>query len=272
MKHDAAPMFDSHCHLQMPVFAGDRPAVLERARQEGLEGAVVIGMDVPSSRQAIDLANRHEGVYATVGMHPHDASCLDAVALQALREMAREPRVVAIGETGLDFYRNLSPPAVQQRAFREQLALADEVGLPVVIHSRQANQETPVILREWARDKPHGAAPLGVLHCFAGDAKLAEQYADLGFMLSFAGNVTYPNAGRLQAVAASVPVENLLVETDCPFLPPQDHRGRRCEPAHLRETLQFVAGLRGIDVDKLAATTTANARRLYRLEGKAERA
>jgi TatD DNase family protein len=268
MKPDSVPMFDSHCHLQMAAFAGDLPSVLERAHEQGIEGTVVIGMDPPSSRQAVDLANRYEGVYATVGVHPHDASCLDGPALQSLREMAREPRVVAIGETGLDFYRNLSPPAMQKRAFREQLALADELGLPVVIHSRQANQDTLAILQEWAKDKAHDAAPLGVLHCFAGDAELAEQYAHLGFMLSFAGNVTYPNASRLQSVAAIAPMENLLVETDCPFLPPQGHRGRRCEPAHIRETLQFIADLRKTSVETLAAATTANAKRLYRLQEK----
>jgi len=271
MNPDVAPMFDSHCHLQMPVFAGDLPEVLERARREGLEGAVIIGMDPPSSRQAMGLAARHEGLYATAGVHPHDASCLDADALQALREMAREPRVVAIGETGLDFYRNLSPPAAQQRAFREQLALADEADLPVVIHSRQANQETFAVLREWATGKRRNG-PLGVLHCFAGDADLAAEYARLGFMLSFAGNVTYPNARRLQSVVATAPLEHLVVETDCPFLPPQSHRGRRCEPVHLRETIEFIANLRGVDANAVAATTTANAGKLYRLESKAERA
>jgi len=266
MNRKTAAMFDSHCHLQMPVFAGDLPAVLDRARQEGLEGAVVIGMDVASSRNAVDLANRYEDVYATVGMHPHDASCLDTDAFQALLEMAQEPGVVAIGETGLDFYRNLSAPALQQKAFREQLGLADELGLPVVIHSRQANEDSFAVLREWASGKHDRSQPLGVLHCYAGDAKLAEEYADLGFMLSFAGNVTYPNAGRLQAVAASVSLDYLVVETDCPFLSPQGHRGRRCEPVHLRETLQFMADLRGIDADALASATTANAKRLYRLE------
>jgi TatD DNase family protein len=260
-------MFDSHCHLQMPVFAGDLPDVLERARQDGLEGSVVIGMDVPSSRQAINLAARHDALYATVGVHPHDASCVDAEGLDALHTMAREPRVVAIGETGLDFYRNLSAPAAQRRAFREQLALAQELDLPVVIHSRQAQQETFAILKEWASGQRR-AKPLGVLHCYAGDADLAGQYALLGFMISFAGNVTYPNARRLQSVAAQAPLEQLLVETDCPFLPPQSRRGRRCEPAHLRETLEFIAGHRNSSFEDLAAATTANARRLYRLDSK----
>ena len=270
MKRDAAPMFDSHCHLQMATFKGDLPAVLERARRDGLQSAVVIGMDVPTSRQAADLAARHEGLYATAGVHPHDASCVDAEVMESLREMAGEPRVVAIGETGLDFYRNLSPPAVQRRAFREQLALAGELDLPVVVHSRQADQETFAVLREWAADKRRNG-PLGVLHCFAGDTNLAAEYTQLGFMLSMAGNVTYPNAKRLQAVAASVPLEHLLVETDCPFLPPESHRGRRCEPAHVRETIEFIAALRGADSDEIAAVTTANARHLYGLEGQGKR-
>ncbi len=259
------PLFDSHCHLQMPAFASDLPEVLERARQEGWEASVVIGMDVPSSRQAIDLASRYEGLYATVGMHPHDASCLDEEALVALRALAKEPRVVAIGETGLDFYRNLSAPALQRKAFREELALASEVDLPVVIHSRQAQEETFAILRDWADGQPEARKPFGVLHCFAGDSVLAEAYVGLGFMISFAGNVTYPNARRLQAATASVPLDGLLVETDCPFLAPQSRRGRRCEPAHLRETVESVAGLRGSSVAEVAGATAANARRLYRL-------
>jgi TatD DNase family protein len=259
------PLFDSHCHLQMPAFAADLPQVLERARSEGWEASVVIGMDVPSSRQAIDLAARHEGLYATVGMHPHDASCLDEEALAALRTLAKEPRVVGIGETGLDFYRNLSAPALQRKAFREHLALASEVDLPVVIHARQAQEETFAILRDWSGGQPESRRPLGVLHCFAGDSALAQAYVELGFMISIAGNVTYPNARKLQAAATSVPLNGLLVETDCPFLAPQSRRGRRCEPAHLRETVEFVAKLRGSSVDEVAGATAANARRLYRL-------
>jgi len=259
------PLFDSHCHLQMPAFASDLPDVLERARQDGWEASVVIGMDVPSSRQAVELAFRYEGLYATVGMHPHDASRLDAEALAALRTLAKEPRVVAIGETGLDFYRNLSAPALQRKAFREQLALAAEVDLPVVIHARQAQEETFAILRDWSGGQPEARKPFGVLHCFAGDAALAQAYIELGFMISIAGNVTYPNARKLQAAAASAPSESILVETDCPFLAPQSRRGRRCEPAHIRETVEFIAGLRGSSVDEVAGATAANARRLYRL-------
>ena len=265
MKPDAIPMFDSHSHLQMAVFAGDLPGVLERARQGGLAGAVVVGMDPPSSQQALDLASRYEAIYATVGVHPHDASCLDPYALQSLRELARRPGVVAVGETGLDFYRNLSPAAIQRRAFHDQLTLADELELPVVIHSRQANEDMLRILREWAGEKRRNK-PIGVLHCFVGDRELATEYVGLGFMLSFAGNVTYPNARRLQNAVTAVPLENLLVETDAPFLAPQGHRGRRCEPVYLRETIDFIAHLRGAEAAEIAAVTAANAKKLYRLE------
>jgi TatD DNase family protein len=198
-------------------------------------------------------------------MHPHDASCLDEEALAALRTLTKEPRVVAIGETGLDFYRNLSAPVLQRKAFQEQLALASEVELPVVIHARQAQEETFAIVRDWAEGQPEARKPFGVLHCFAGDSALAQAYVELGFMISIAGNVTYPNAKKLQTAAASAPLESMLIETDCPFLAPQSQRGRRCEPAHLRQTVEFVAGLRGSSVDEVASATAANARRLYRL-------
>ena len=259
-------LFDSHSHLQEKDFDKDLAAALERARRDGVTGGVVVGMDVASSGQAVELATRYDGLYAGVGLHPHEARHLDSGVLQGLRELARQPRVVAIGETGLDFYRDRSPREAQERAFREQLALAEELDLPVIIHARQAQQETLAILREWAGKHPPTEQPLGVLHCFAGDLALAEEYIDMGFMISLAGNVTYPNARPLQAVAAATPLERLLVETDCPFLPPQGHRGRRCEPAHLRETAAFVAALRDSSFDAVAAATTANAKRLYRLE------
>ncbi len=265
MKSNAFSMFDSHSHLQMAVFASDLPDVIERAERDGLEGLVVIGMDVPSSRQAIDLAQQYENVYATVGVHPHDAGCLDPDTLLSLAEMARGLRVVAIGETGLDFYRNLSRPAAQRRAFLDQLALADEVGLPVVIHSRQASEETLAILRDWAGSKKR-EAPIGVVHCFSADAALAAEYVKAGFMVSFAGNVTYPNAKRMKPAVCGVPLDSLLVETDCPFLAPQSHRGRRCEPAYVRETIEFIAGLRGTAAEEVAKVTAANAKRLYRLD------
>jgi TatD DNase family protein len=265
MKANHIPMFDSHSHLQMAAFAGDLPKLLEEARADGFQGTVVIGMDVPSSRQAIDLAGRYSDIYAAVGVHPHDAACVDADVLQSLREMIREPGVVAVGETGLDLYRNLSPAAAQRRAFREQLALANEADLPVVIHSRQANEETLHILRKWAGEKRR-ETPVGVLHCFAGNRELAGEYVKLGFMISFAGNVTYPNARRLQQTVVEVPLENLLVETDAPFLPPQSHRGRRCEPSHIRETIEFIAGLRGVSAAEIGEATAANAERIYRLK------
>ena len=262
-------MFDSHCHLQMPAFAKDLPAVLDRARGVGLQGIVVIGMDIPTSEQAVELAARHEGVYASVGVHPHDAKLVDGRVLDALRELARRPRVVALGETGLDFYRNLSPREAQVKAFKEQLALAAELDLPVIIHARDSMAETFAVLRDWATARGGSATnerPLGVLHCFAGDLAMARQCVELGFMISMAGNVTYPAATRLQQVAAGLPLQHLLTETDCPFLPPQSRRGERCEPYHLHETVAYIAALRNVRPDEVAEKTAANARRLYRLD------
>ncbi|MGD0765612.1 MAG: TatD family hydrolase [Dehalococcoidia bacterium] len=259
-------MFDSHCHLQMRAFDKDLPAVLERARGVGLDGIVVVGMDIPTSELAVELAARHEGVYAAVGVHPHDAKLVDSQVLDALRELARRPRVVALGETGLDFYRNLSPREVQVKAFQEQLALASELDLPVIIHARDSMTETFAILRDWATAPRADGRPLGVLHCFAGDLATARQCIELGFLISMAGNVTYPAAKRIQQVAAGLPLQHLLTETDCPFLPPQSHRGERCEPYHVHETVDYIAALRNVRPDEVAEKTAANARRLYRLD------
>ncbi len=261
-------LFDSHSHLQLSAFAEDRQAVLDRARQAGVVGAVVVGIDAASSEDAIELAARHDGLYATIGFHPHDAKRLDGRALRLLRELARRPKVVALGEIGLDFYRNLSPAKAQVQAFRDQLNLAAETKLPVVIHSRQADKQTYAVLRDWLADlggEPPQGLPWGVLHCFSGDLEAAHQYIEMGFLVSIAGNVTYPNAGRLQSVAAALPLEHLMLETDCPFLTPQSHRGKRCEPSHLPETAAQVAALKGASVEEVARATTANAERLYRL-------
>jgi TatD DNase family protein len=261
---------DSHTHLQLRAFAKDRQAALDRAREAGVAEMVVVGIDGKGSREAVALAARQEGLYAAVGFHPHEAKLVDGEALRLVRELAAAPGVVALGEVGLDFYRDLSPREAQARAFREQLELATELGLPVIIHSREAAAETYAVLREWragAGDVPPLDKPLGVLHCFSGDLAAARRYVEMGFMISVAGNVTYPNATRLQAVAAALPLEHLIVETDCPFLAPQSHRGRRCEPSYLTETVDKIAALRNVNSQAVAAATRENARRLYRLTG-----
>lgn len=262
----AEGLVDSHCHLQDPKYDEDREAVIQRARVAGVSPLVVIGDDMKASRRGVDLAESVEDIYATVGVHPHEAEALTVQDLDMLSRLAESPKVVAIGEIGLDFYRNLSPPDDQRRAFQQQLDLARELNLPVVIHSRDASDETFEVLatyagydrQDWSADRP-----IGVMHCFAGDLALALRYVDLGFAISIPGTVTYPDAKRLQAVAQALPLRSMVIETDAPYLAPQSHRGRRNEPAYLAETAGFIASLRGESVAQVAEGTAATAARLF---------
>jgi TatD DNase family protein len=215
-------------------------------------------MDLESSRRAVALADSHSDVYATVGLHPHNAKDLDGRTLDALERLADSPKVVAIGEMGLDLYRKLSPPDVQMDAFRRQLDLARRLSRPVVIHSRQADEETYNVLAsyeqqalpDWPKDRP-----LGVMHCFAGDLMLALRYIQIGFMLSIPGTCTYPDAERICAVASGIPLRWMAVETDAPYLAPQSHRRSRNEPAYLVDTVARIADLRGDTFDSIASRT-----------------
>jgi len=259
-------LIDSHCHLQFPQFQHDRLQVLERAWQSGLSAIVVVGTEAEDSRQAVALAESDERLFACVGCHPHGAAGLDDAARSTLRSLASSPKAVAIGEIGLDFYRNLSPPDVQRAVFEEMLDLAAELGLPVVVHARDADEETFAVLSHWAKNVPHsGGVPLGVLHCFSGDLTLALRYRELGFLISLAGTVTYPNTGRQAAVAAGMPLDAILVETDAPYLAPQAYRGRRNEPVYLEKTIARIAELRGHTPPEVAEQTAANAAGLFRL-------
>jgi len=253
-------LFDTHAHLHFPEFADDLPAVLERARAAGVRGLVSIGTDLDTSTAAIALAARAPVVWATVGIHPHDAAAADDAALAAIERLATAPRVVAIGEIGLDFFRNLSPRDAQETTFRWLLGLARRVGKPVVIHCRDAHAEALAIL-----DEADVGTVGGVMHCFSGDVAVARRCLDLGLAISLAGPVTYPNARALPDVARFVPGDRLVIETDCPFLPPQGHRGKRNEPAYLALTAARIAELRGEALASLGAQTTDNARRLFRL-------
>ncbi|HXG36006.1 MAG TPA: TatD family hydrolase [Dehalococcoidia bacterium] len=261
-------LIDSHCHIQDKEFDRDRAAVLERARENGVQAFVAIGTDMVSSEKAIALAAAEDDVYATVGVHPHEAKTLDRDTLQGLRELASAPKVVAIGETGLDFYRNLSSPEQQRRAFRQQLELAAELRLPVVIHSREAEEETYQILaehrEELASSRDQGR-PLGVMHCFAGDISLALRYTQMGFLISIPGICTYPKAEILCAVASGLPLRCLVVETDSPYLAPQSKRGRRNEPSYLRETVEHIARLRHEAYEAVASGSSLSAARLFGL-------
>jgi TatD DNase family protein len=250
-------LFDTHAHLHFPEFDADREAMLERARVSGVRRMLTIGTDVETSQASIALAAREADVWATVGIHPHDAAEADAAALAEIERLASEPRVVAVGEIGLDYFRDLSPREDQHRAFRALIGIARRAGKPVVIHCRDAHEDTLAILAE-----ERVADVRGIMHCFSGDVAIARRCLDLGLLISLAGPVTYPNARSLPEVARFVPGDRLVVETDCPFLPPQGYRGKRNEPAYLSITATRVAELRGETIDGLAARTTANARAL----------
>ena len=261
-------LIDSHCHLQDRKFDKDREDVLQRARDAGVTGFVVVGYDVASSKMAVEMADDRSDVHAVVGVHPHDAKTLTPKDIDTLDRLADSAKVVAIGEIGLDLYRNLSPREEQERAFREQLDLARSLKLPVVIHSRDADLETYEILSQyerqvivdWPRDKP-----LGIMHCFAGDVTLALRYIEIGFVISIPTTVTYPTAGRMREVAAGVPLRWMAVETDAHYLPPQSVRGKRNEPSYITEAVSVVAEARGVTPEEVADRTALTAAWLFGL-------
>ncbi|MEE9276921.1 MAG: TatD family hydrolase [Dehalococcoidia bacterium] len=255
---------DTHAHLHDRAFNDDRAAALDRARAAGVEAVVTVGTDIKESEAAVALAAAQPDVYAVVGLHPHDAKDWQGAVEERLRTLAETPDVVAVGEIGLDFHRNLSPPSDQEHAFQAQLELANTLALPVVIHSREAHEETYSTLRAWAATAACDS-PLGVVHCFSGDAELALRYIEIGFVISFAGPVTFPKSSELRGAAVAVPGGAIVVETDCPYLTPQYRRGQRNEPAHVTETGRVIAELRGEPVAEFAARSSANARRLFRL-------
>lgn len=259
-------LIDTHAHLHDAKFDADREAVIERMREAGVAAVVTIGTDLPASRAAVELAARHPDIWATVGVDPHEAASFNAETLAELRDLARSPHVVAIGEIGLDYYWDKAPRPVQAQVFEQQLALALELGLPVVIHNREAHADTLTMLRAWATDHPwQGRRPLGVLHCFSGDVAMALEAAELGFLISLAGPVTFKNAKKPVAVAREVPLNALVIETDAPYLSPHPHRGQRNEPARVRLVAERIAEIRGIPFEVVAQATTANARALFGL-------
>lgn len=254
-------LIDTHCHLNDSKFSADLQDTISRAQKSGVCGMVVVGWDVGSSRLAVELAEKYEPLYAAVGIHPHDASDATTEALEAIRKLAEHPKVVAIGETGLDFYRNLSPPEDQRDAFRRFLDLAAQTGKALIIHSREADEEVLPILQD---NRPEGVNI--VRHCFSGDTDIMQAYLDLDCWLGIAGPVTYPNASKLREVVAAAPENRIVVETDCPWLPPQGHRGKRNEPALVSHVAERVAKVREITLQAAAEMTTANARTLYGIE------
>ncbi len=252
-------LVDSHAHLDFPNFNGDRDAVLKRAEDAGIKLIVNVGFDLNSSRKSIALAETYPFVYAACGIHPHDASKAPSSYLDDLARMAEHPKVVALGEMGLDFYRDRSPRPVQRELFRQQLRLAREINLPVILHDRDAHQDVMNIVE--SEGLPERG---GIMHCFSGDMALAKRSVQLGLYISIAGPVTYPKNNALAQVASRVPLDKLLIETDAPFLTPVPRRGKRNEPAYVALVAEKVAALRGTTPDKVGQACFDNARRLFK--------
>ena len=255
-------LIDSHAHIQGKEYAGEAAAVIERARAAGVEQIIAVGGagDMLSNTEAVALADSFENIYATVGMHPHDAKDVGPDDLERLKDLTRHPKVVAVGETGLDYYYNHSPSDVQRRVFAQFIHMARETELPIVVHERDAALDCAALLRSEGAGKLHG-----VVHCFTGNYEAARAYLDLGFYISFTGIITFKNAAALRDVVRQVPLARMLVETDSPYLTPVPHRGKRNEPAYVRLVAETVASVKAVTLEEVARSTTDNARQLFRI-------
>jgi TatD DNase family protein len=255
-------LIDTHSHIHDAEFDSDRDAVIERARSAGVEVILTLGVDLANSRLALALAERQPGVLAAVGVHPHDAAAATDAALDELEDMARHPKVAAVGEMGLDFYRNLSPRDRQVDVLRRQLETARRVGKPIAVHAREAHEDMLPLLTAWSSEMggrlPDGR-PLGVMHYFSADEEQARRYIELGFLISVHTSVTHPKAAQLAEVAREIPLGHLVIETDSPYGAPQKFRGKRNEPAYVSEAAARIAELKGISAGDVAEATTRNA-------------
>ena len=255
-------LIDSHVHLDDSRYNSDREAVFQRARKAGIEAFVTIGCDLSTSHAAVALAEQHPEVYATVGVHPHEAKHIESTWYEELKTLAQHPKVVAYGEIGLDYHYDHSPRDIQRTRFREQIQIARDLNLPLVIHTREAQEDTIAILRE-----EQTSHMKGVFHCFSGDSWLARDALELGFFLSFSGVITFRNATMLREILPTVPLDRLLIETDCPYLTPVPFRGKRNEPAfvtHVAETISTTLG-NAMTFEEIARITTANAKCLFKI-------
>ena len=251
-------MIDTHCHLEMNAFEGDRDDVITRAREAGIEAFLSIGSDFEGNKGAVELAEKHDDIYAVVGMHPHDAKDFTKEVFDQIKIWSAHRKVVGIGEIGLDYHYDYSAREVQRDVFRQQLDYSRETGLPVVVHCRDASEDMLAILKD-------SGVCQGVMHCFSGDNDMAERVLAMGFHISFAGQITFKKASRLREIAKTIPDERLLVETDAPFLAPEPLRGKRNEPAFIVHTARLLAELRGVSQEDIDRITTLNAKRLFQI-------
>jgi len=254
-------LIDSHAHLEMPDFKRDVEQVIQRATESGVGYIFTVGTEKKDWEKALEISDSHPSIYAILGVHPHNAKEIDDQTYPTLRELCRNGKVKAYGEIGLDFFRNLSPRDIQLKRFREQIGLAKELGFPIVVHDREAHQETLEILKS-ERAEECG----GIIHCFSGDYEMARACMDMGFYISIPGSITFKNAEGFRVIVKRIPLESLLVETDAPFLTPEPFRGERNEPSFVRYTAQKVAEIKKISFEKVAEVTTENALRVYRLK------
>ncbi|HOX14928.1 MAG TPA: TatD family hydrolase [Smithellaceae bacterium] len=252
-------LIDSHAHLEMREFDSDRHDVIERAGLAGVDCIVTVGTNPGLSRKALSIAHQYKNIYATVGVHPHDVAKAGDKSFDELKALAQDPKVVAYGEIGLDYFRNISPREKQIEMFAKQLELAQELNLPVIIHDRDAHEETLRMVKT-------SRVRLGVFHCFSGDWAMARQCIDLGFYISVPGVVTFDKSKVLQDVVRQAPLDTILLETDCPYLTPVPHRGKRNEPSFIIHTAKKVAEIKKLPWEDIAQTAARNTRKLFRIE------
>lgn len=252
-------LFDSHAHLDDEKFDADREQVIQRAFDSGVTGIINAGACMASSARSVALAEQYDGVYAAVGIHPHDAKAAQEADYEQLAVWTKQKKVVAIGEIGLDYYYDLSPRDIQHTVFVRQIDVARQTNMPFIIHDRDAHNDILTTLKKEAKGL------CGVLHCFSGSLEMAKEIIKLGFYISIAGPVTFKNAAKLPEIIASVPLDRLLIETDCPYLTPHPHRGKRNEPAYVRIVAEQVASLRGMELSALAEITSENTKRLFKI-------
>ncbi len=252
-------LFDTHAHLLSEQFDDDRAALIDMLPSQGIAGLIEIGTTVDDSRAAAELAAKVDYIYAAVGVHPHEAKDAPTDYMEQLEALAAQPKVVAVGEIGLDYHYDFSPRDVQQRVFSQQLALAMRLGLPVAIHMREATQDTLAILREFS-------GITGVMHCYSGSPETAEILVDMGLCVSFTGSVTFKNARKTVEAAAVVPLNRIMAETDCPYLSPEPMRGRRNDPSNVRHVLQKLADIKGLSFEEMCRINIENAKGLYRIK------
>ncbi|MGZ3514233.1 MAG: TatD family hydrolase [Thermodesulfobacteriota bacterium] len=251
-------LIDSHAHLEMPDFKKDLETTIQKAKDLGVEYIFTVGTEEKDWKRALEIAHSHSSIYAILGVHPHNAKEINDQTYPLLRELCRDKKVRALGEMGLDFFRNLSPRETQLKRFREQIGLAKKLGLPIVVHDREAHQETLEILKSENAEECRG-----IIHCFSGDYEMAKICIGMGFYISIPGTITFKNAEGLREIVKKIPLESLLVETDAPFLTPEPFRGKRNEPGYVRYTAQKLAEIKKISFEKVAEVTSGNALRVY---------